>query len=257
MRDTFQINFTYAMLRTMLSSEFYIGKYRNNTHYCPAYLTNAQWDAIQSINKNNIKKAASGRIYYFSGLIRCPECGVLLAGSGCSSIINRKTKEKRTYCYYRCNNWAMNHNCTYSHRLSQNLLEQYLLNNLSLEYKRFLSGLKSVQDTQKPISKRRTKSAITSEMKRLNLLFQKGRIEFEYYNEEYDKLETELKELEQIIQPVKNYSHVEDLLAQDFKSLYISLNEEGKQIFWHEIIETLEMDEKNIKRVIFRSKVSD
>lgn len=257
MRDTFHIDFTYSMLRTMVTSEFYIGKYRGNTNYCPAYLTAEQWAAIQDINSRNIRKTASGRVYYFSGLIRCPECGTLLAGSGCSSIINRKTKEKRTYCYYRCNNWAMNHNCSYSHKLSQILLEQYLLNNLAKEYDSFCARLRSIQEQNKPRAKKRSSGTINAEMSRLNILFQKGRITFDYYNEEYTKLDTELQELNAVTFEAADYSHVERLLDHDFTSTYNALTEENKQVFWHEIIKGITIDGKEIKTVDFRCNVSD
>lgn len=102
-QDTFGIPFSYSMLKTMLSSEFYIGKYRENRSYCPAYLTLEQWEQVQTISKRNIKNTPSGRVYLFTGLMHCPVCGQKLAGTGCQSIINRKTGEKRTYCYYRCN----------------------------------------------------------------------------------------------------------------------------------------------------------
>ncbi len=257
MRDTFHIDFTYSMLRTMTNSEFYIGKYRNNANYCPAYLNEQQWAAIQDINSRNIKKAASGRVYYFSGLIRCPECGVLLGGCGCNSIINRKTREKRTYCYYRCNNWAMNRRCSYAHKLSQNLVEEYLLNNLAAEYDRFRTRSGAIQTAEKPLARKRSKSAINAEMSRLNLLFQKGRIAFEYYNEEYSRLEQELRELEVISAPKADYSHVEKLLSYDFISNYNSLTKENKQVFWHEIIESICVEGKEVKAVNFRGNVSD
>lgn len=257
MRDTFRIDFTYSMLRTMLNSEFYIGKYRNNDCYCPAYLTLQQWEVIQNINRQNIKKAASGRVYYFSGLIRCPECGTLLCGCGCSSIINRKTREKRTYCYYRCNNWAMNHNCSNSHKLSQNMVEKYLLDNLAMEFDHFRTRTAAIQEAEKPRTKKRTKSAINAEISRLNLLFQKGRIDFDYYNDEYGKLEQELKELDNVITIKVNYSHIDKLLSNDFIKSYNSLTEENKQVFWHEIIERIYVVGKDVVAVDFRCNVSD
>lgn len=257
MRDTFHIDFSYSMLRTMTTSEFYIGKYRDNDHYCPAYLSQSQWKAIQEINAGNIKKTASGRIYYFSGLIRCPECGCLLAGCGCSSIINRQTKEKKTYCYYRCNNWAMNHKCGYSHKLSQNLVERYLLHNLSEEFYRFRTRVCAIQGANRPKAKKRAAGTINAEMSRLNLLFQKGRIDFEYYNGEYQKLETEMKELQELPCEAADYSRVENLLKSDFLTAYNQLTEVNKQLFWQEIIKGITVEGKEVKEVDFRCHVSD
>lgn len=42
--------FSYGMLRTMLSSEFYKGTYRG-IPYCPAYLSEERWAHIQNISK--------------------------------------------------------------------------------------------------------------------------------------------------------------------------------------------------------------
>lgn len=257
MRDTYNLDFTYSMLRTMVTSKFYIGKYRNNDNYCPAYLTAEQWAIIQEINSKNIKKAASGRVYYFTGLIRCPECGIILCGSGCSSIINRKTREKRSYCYYRCSNWAMNHRCSYSHRLSQNLLEKYLLNNLNKEYEHFMARTMSIYNSEPPKKKKRSKNTINAEINRLNLLFQKGRVEYDYYNDEYLRLENELKELEEAPVQKTDYSHVEKLLSSDFQKNYNSLSDTNKQVFWHEIIEEIHVTGKDVTGIDFRCNVSD
>ena len=136
MQEAYGIDFSYGMLRTMLSSEFYKGTYRGY-HYCPAYLSEKEWNEMQIISKRNIKNTPSGRIYLFTGLMRCPVCGQKLVGTGCSSIIDRKTREKRTYCYYRCNRALKDHICTYRHRVSQNLIEKYLLENLEREYEKY------------------------------------------------------------------------------------------------------------------------
>lgn len=257
MRDTFHIDFTYTMLRTMLSSEFYIGKYRENHHYCPAYLTGEQWRAIQEINAHNIRKAASGRIYYFSGLIHCPCCGAVLCGSGCSSIVNRRTGEKRSYCYYRCNNNALNHSCAYSHKLSQRMLEQALLDCLRPAAGHYQAIYKSSSPLQKPQTKKRATSAVNAEMNRLNLLFQKGRIPLAYYNEEYARLEKELSETESLPPVTSSHSHISGMLGDGFAAVYSALTESSKQAFWHSLIRSISISGKEISSVDFRYNVSD
>ena len=63
--------------------------------YCPAYLTESEWNNLQEIQNANVKRAPSGRIYLFSGMINCPICGRRLSARGGSSIINRKTGAKK------------------------------------------------------------------------------------------------------------------------------------------------------------------
>ena len=241
MQNTYGIDFSYSMLRTMLSSEFYKGTYRGFP-YCPAYLTEQEWEDIQQIAHKNIKQTPSGRIYLFSSLMRCPQCGQLLCGTGCSSIINRKTREKRTYCYYRCNRAAIDKLCKNRHRVSQNLIEQYLLDNLEEEYRKYRMRCEKIEEKKKKRKKSKTPEKLQRELERLNLLFQKDRIDWEYYNKEYDRIENELKELSPI-QPVeqRDYSHLEKILDTNFKSMYGNLTPENRRAFWRSTLKEIHL----------------
>ncbi len=253
MQETFGIDFSYSMLRTMLSSEFYVGKYRNNTSYCPAYLTTEEWAEIQRISKANIRRPRSGRIYLFSGLIRCPLCNQKLVGIGQNSIINRKTGEKRTYHYYRCNRALIDNICANHRRLSQNLIEEYLLENLELEFRKYQVHCSKIQEKKKAEKKRRSPDNVKKEQERLNILFQKGRIEYDYYETEYAKLENELSEITSLIPvPKKDFSRLETILHSDFRSMYRELSAENKQSFWHQIIEEIHLTtDYNVDYVVF------
>jgi len=243
MQEHYDPNFSYGHLRTLLNSEFYKGTYRG-VPYCPAYLSETEWNKLQQIAHKNIKKAPSGRIYLFSGLMRCPVCGQKLAGSGCNSIINRKTGEKRTYCYYRCNDAFINHRCTNRHRTSQNLIEAYLLDNLSETYKDFRIRYDKIERQRKKIRKIRTPEKLRKELSRLNLLFQKGRIEWDYYSAEYDRIEKELNDLDSIApEPAPDFSYLEEILRTDFRSIYHRLTPENRRAFWRSTIQEIYLNE--------------
>ena len=253
MQEMFGIDFSYTMLKTMLSSEFYIGKYRDNVQYCPAYLTTQQWDEIQRLSKRNVRSSRSGRIYLFSGLIRCPLCGQKLAGTGCSSIINRKTGEKRTYCYYRCNKAFTDNICTYRHRLSQNMVEEYLLNGLKHKYELLKIRVFEISEKPKIKKTKRNTKQIHAELERLNLMFQKNRITVDYYDAEYARLDKELNEqtgVEKIVR--KDYSYLENVLENGLDSMYSSLSMENRQAFWRHIIDQIHISgEGKMKYVDF------
>lgn len=251
MQDHYDPNFSYSMLRTMLSSEFYKGTYRGFP-YCPAYITEAQWNELQALSKKNVKHAPSGRIYLFTSLMRCPICGQKLVGTGCSSRINRKTGEKRIYCYYRCNRSYMDHICSYRHRMSQNLLEQYLLNNLEAEYKKYRIRASKIEEQRKKVRETRTPEKLRKELERLNLLFQKGRVEWDYYTEEYDRIEKELKELLQMRNDTtpRDYAYLENLLASNFLNMYHQLSSENKRAFWRSTIREIHLNENNTVKYV-------
>lgn len=253
MQDTYGIDFSYSMLRTMLSSEFYKGTYRGYP-YCPAYLTEKEWDEIQVLSKMNIKHTPSGRIYLFTGLMRCPVCGQKLVGTGCSSIINRKTREKRTYCYYRCNRALIDHICTYRHRVSQNIVEKYLLENLEREYEKYKVRSNQISEKLKKKKKAKDPEKLRKEMERLNLLFQKGRISFDYYDKEYRRLEEEYSVSAAFSEEeeMRSLHYVEELLETDFRKMYDSLSLENRRSFWRSTIREIYLNEDNtIKGVDF------
>lgn len=252
MQETYHIDFSFSMLRTMLSSEFYKGTYRGFS-YCPAYLTEVEWNEIQDIAHKNIKNTPSGRVYLFTSLMRCPVCGQKLVGTGSWSIINRKTKEKRAYCYYRCNRAIIDKICKGTHRVSQNLIEAYLLENLEVEYKKDKVRCKKAKEIKKKTKETRTPEKLNKELERLNLLFQKGRIEWDYYSEEYDRIEKELVELSNIRQETeKDFSYLEELIQSDFRTMYNKLSLENRRAFWRSTIKEIHLnDDYTVKYVEF------
>lgn len=252
MQETYHIDFSYSMLRTMLSSEFYKGTYRGFP-YCPAYLTEEEWNDIQQIAHRNIKRAPSGRIYLFSGMMRCPVCNQMLAGAGSSSVINRKTNEKRTYCYYRCNRALMDKLCGNKHRVSQNLIEAYLLENFEKEYRNDKIRCEKAKEVKKKTKETRTPEKLHKELERLNILFQKGRIEWEYYSKEYDRIDKELTEISNTRPEVeKDFSYLEELIQSDFRSMYNSLSLENRRAFWRSTIKQIHLNEDyTVKHVEF------
>lgn len=252
MQNTYHIEFSFSMLRTMLSSEFYKGTYRGFP-YCPAYLTETEWNEIQNIAHKNIKQAPSGRVYLFSGLMRCPVCGQKLCGTGSWSIINRKTKEKRAYCYYRCNRAIIDKICKGTHKVSQNLIEQYLLDNFEKEYKEDKFRSSKAREMKLKVKETRTPEKLNKELERLNLLFQKGRIEWEYYSQEYDRIEKELIELSNIRpETEKDFSYLEHLIQSDFRTMYNKLSPENRRAFWRSTIKEIHLnDDYTVKYVEF------
>ena len=78
----------------------------------------------------------------------------------------------------------------------------------------------------------------------LNFLFQKGRIDWDYYNEEYGRVESELNDLQSVLpEPVTNYGYLEELLDTDFRTMYDQLSQENRRAFWRSIIQEIHVNE--------------
>ena len=243
MQTYYDPSFSYGTLRTMLSSEFYKGTYRG-IPYCPPYLAEERWLRLQSVSQRNIKYSPSGRIYYFSGLIRCPLCGRLLTGTGSKAVINRKTGETRDYCYYRCNRAVTDRACKNVRRLSQNLLEARLLEDLGQQLQQYRIRPIHIANLPRREPQKRTSQQIGKELDRLNLLFQKGRISWDYYNTQYRSLEEEKKlSLEADAKKAPDLSYLVPLLEQDFKTIYDYLSPENKRSFWRNTVRQIHLKE--------------
>lgn len=137
--------------------------------------------------------------------------------------------------------------------MSQNLIEEYLVKNLETLFNDFKIRDSRIAELKKKEKNLRTPEIIQREMSRLNMLFQKGRIEWDYYNDEYTKLDNELKSLSPVIEiQKKDYSHIESLLEQDFISIYSKLTDENKRAFWQSVIKQIYITEDHqVEKVDF------
>ncbi len=90
-------------------------------------------------------------------------------------------------------------------------------------------------------------------MSRLNLLYQKGRVEWDYYNKEYARIENALRRLSSPPPDVgRDLSHLESLFQPDLASAYEALSPENRQSFWHITLKQIHLnDDGSLKHVSF------
>ena len=67
----------------------------------------------------------------------------------------------------------IDHICSYRHRLSQNLVENYLLDNLEDEYKNYKVKCEKIEKEKEKQKKKQSPEKLRKELDRLNFLFQK------------------------------------------------------------------------------------
>lgn len=234
-----------SLTKTLKDTKLY-GCYRNNPNYCEPYVNKATWDKIQSILANNIKRSSSGRAYLFSGLINCPECGKKLTVS-----LNNYSN-----VYYRCNNAFIYHSCHYKKYVSEIKLEKDLLNYFDRFVNTYIKEV-SVSDRQSAADNdtinKRIKE-IKQEMVNSVKSFNKGRMTEAEHDKEYNELETELKELERRLEPVKerDLTIYKAVLKSGWKELYNALNKENRRAFWRKYIREIILDDnREIKQILF------
>lgn len=76
-------------------------------------------------------------------------------------------------------------------------------------------------------------------------------------DEEYFKEDAEIKlalskaEKELENNRPRNVDHLKELLKTDYKSMYITLDDEAKQEFWLDLIKEIKLDSKRVDKVVF------
>lgn len=242
----------YRTWMSMSRSELYTGTFYGVVDYCPAYIDRAAWEYIQD-SHNTIKKTQRpDRVYLFTGLLRCPECGNTLKGTF-KTYPNDRMKE---FYSYRCNNGKLR-TCTYRHNPTQNRIEKYLLANVRKELEALVLSAEVAQNEKK---KRSAKAAdtmkINEQMRRLNVIYMSGTISDEEYRQESKRLKTALEKAkvqEQEEKPM-DVSSLKEFLATDFESIYKDLSMEDKRRLWRSVIKEIHFDGKDISEIIPRTK---
>lgn len=233
----------YRSIKKTLTNPIYTGFYRGNPNYTESYIDEYTFNKIQEIIKSNIRSTSKIRTYLFTGMFKCPECNYTLIGN---SYVN--TAKKRYY-NYRCKNAYANKRCSNRKPVSENLVEKYLLENTNLLIQKQIEVL-NIEDIKNLKPKKQIKE-IQEEMERLNNMYLKKRINEVEYDNLFEELEKQMKELK-VKPPTKtNIESLQNLLNSDWKSIYEKLDRENKRAFWRYFIKEIKCSNDYEIEVIF------
>lgn len=251
--DELDVDLSYDVASNIIKKEIYSGRYKGNPEYIKdPYMSPEEQDELRHILKNNRQKKNTKRSYLFSGLINCPHCGRKMAAG-----FSYAWKRKYEYRVYRCNRSFKDMRCDFRNTINEEEIEQYLLDNLETELSKFEVMVEKVEETlsENRIDVDKKRERIKNEMKRLNEMYKKGRIETEEeYDKEWNELQEQLTKLEQIKPPKKkDFSELKKMIGDGFKEAYELLSPEGRKSFWLQVLESIEVDdEKNVVGVVFK-----
>ena len=232
------INIKYGMKMTscsfdkLMKDTLWYGEYKGVPDYVEPYITKERFDRLQDIMKRNARiPSAPGRVFLFSGLIRCTHCGRKLAGN--YSITNGKYE---VYSY-RCNAHRQQKTCDFSKSTSESKIEKQLLDNLEQYITNEVVRVEGIENDIPKNNNAKKAEGIRAEMDRLNMMFRKGRIEEAEYDAEYYKLEKKLNSIDIAEEPPKrDLDSLKGILEADYRTLYENLTKENKKAFWRSII---------------------
>lgn len=227
----------------MLHNPLYKGEYRGNLKYCEPIVDAELFDSVQDdLARRSTRHTPSGRIYLFTGLIICRECGRRM----CSGT---RYSGKNKIPYYRCPEHYMmkrceNRKCPREYQIESALIDtlESELANQEYEY--------TLQQKNKPPKNKVDKKAIEQKMERLKNLYVNGFIDIEQYKEDHKKFAAILQEPEP--ERIPKFETARKIIGNNFRANYESFERAEKKTFWRSVLDHIEMDSTGELFVFFR-----
>ena len=229
-------------------NEMYTGTHRGVEDYCEPYVSKEDWAALQ--NRGSIKKTQGGRVYLFTGLIKCPVCGRTMVSSHAKQ--KRKSGEIKEYNSYRCQQKDIN-TCSHRHTISEMKTEKWLLDNLEELLKGEIARVEL--ERKKPKKKPKTDvSALREKLRRLEVVYMAGNKSDTEYLTETAEIKEQIRkaELEKLDEPDEtDIEALKATLETDFRGIYETLEPEDKRRFWRGLIKQIHVEGNHVRAVDF------
>lgn len=242
----YSLNKSHALMDTFIRSDFYHGSYREVNDYCPAYLSEEEHNEIRKISKKYVRHYSDDKNYFlFTGLLICPVCGRRMESQ---SQIN--TSGNRYY-YYRCPATYKSGNCSFKGNVNEKSIEEWLVTFLFDQIKTYSDKVDYSFANGKKTS---DLGKYKAELDRLNKLYLKGRIEEDFYDSEYERIQNIINENSMDEEPQQKYSiaELEQIFSDNWQNEYFELSRKSKRNFWKKYIRKIEFNtDKTLKTVDF------
>ncbi len=240
---------SHSTLMYMFRNPVYYGHAYGRDGFCAAYITREQFLKIREAG--TIRSCSASREpYLFSGLIKCPVCGHNFSG------YRHRTKKPGGRVYispvYHCKQKQRSRLlCTGGIEIYESTVEKFLLEETEkrigkLALFQISFRIKPQEATSRDA--RADRERLRSELDRLNLLFQKGRITEAYYESQYAVLTQRLaSRMQDCDKNQENNLGAEPSAALrsfsgSWREACLSLDREHRQAFWHGLIAAIHIN---------------
>lgn len=244
--EKYGVNWCYATFHRMLIEKLYTGIYdrggRFNANFCPAIITQEQFDHVQDLLSRNARHTASGRVYIFTSILKCAECGHSLNGThGMGNI------------YYRCNFAVQRRLCPHTNLVREDIIEKWLFDHLEEEIDKYQTSWEISAAARKRKNTSKDKAAIKRKLSKLKELYVNELIDLEDYKKDYEIYTAALANIPDSAPEEKpDFTAIRKLLDKDFKSIYNTLSREEKRTLWRSVIKEIRIDNgKKITGITF------
>ena len=244
---TYGLNWDNVRCRRNLVQTLYIGHYesngRVNPNFCPPIVPRDLYDDVQKLLSNNTKANPTGRVFLFTSLLICAECGHRLAGL-----------QTGYGPYYRCPQHYSRRTCDHKKQIRETTIEEWLFTFLGDELKKQRLEWDIKEARRRQTAAAIDRAAIHRKLSRLKELYVNEMIDLEEYRWDYELYTAQLAErtAPSAEEERPNFEAVEAILASGFRKIYDGLERGEKRTLWRSVIKEIRVDkERQITGISF------
>lgn len=235
---------SYQLADLFLKKECYSGTFAGVD--CPPYITPEQYATNQKLRKKTERKTVKNRVYLFTGIVFCGECGNRLQSSA-RTIVHKDGSIYEKY-RYNCPSRYARMNCTNTVNIKETDIEQYLINNIDHALQDHVAQANKVTNAvQTPTHNDNAK--IKRKLARLKELYINELITLDEYKKDAGELQAQLT-VTKPIAPIDT-SHLQNVLKEGWQTTYNSLSRERKRSFWKGILDKIIIHKDRSITIIF------
>lgn len=209
-----------------LRSDKYAGTAHGIANFLPPYITMEKHYEVLEILDSRRSRRSKNRIYLFSGILKCPECGGAMAGCTC-------IQGGKEYPYYRCSKCWNKGGCSNKKSTYESVIEKFLLENLEAQAR--------VQIAEEPKKAKSTKS-LEDRLSRLNDIYLMGNMEKSAYEEKTKEIKEKIIKIQMENKKHGECSGANKILSMNFKNVYETLSRDAKKVFWRNTLDKILVD---------------
>lgn len=232
-----------AGVRKLLRNRAYIGELYGIPDFVPALISHDVFLRVQDIFSRNAKSTPTGRIYLFTGLLRCPQCGARLTGNRGRRLCGDGQWHFQYACPARVNRSIPG--CHFARGMYEDKIESYLLENLQSLIQEHIVKLEECRLQQSKDRPEARLESLKAKLSRLEDVYLDGMMDKDKYAKAYKEISLEISELSILMDRTLTIPHALQAVADDndFRNTYENLTRENKQRFWKSIIESITFDD--------------
>lgn len=206
---------------------------QNEKYLDTGIIAPATWEQAQAIlAQRGTRTVRSDRVYLFTGLIVCPECG-------CKLTVRTRIWNDREYVYYRCDRSIKGYRCAWRGSVREDELERYLLDRIVPAVDGY--NLKLAKKQKKPVNI----SGIQKKLDKLTDLYLEDKISKEDFDARSEPLRDALKAAQTAPRSVDRDQIVSAL------DVYPGLTKAAKKAFWSALVRSAVPSENGFDITLF------